>query len=182
MKLGVSLLKLKESGAVEYIDGLKLISTSFNEDGQLNHNIYIQKVLTELENNATDGAFVVVDKISLLQTLGLPAREMFRFSSAIQKTALRHNCCLVTCSRASSKLGILHEDLSLAESDHLSAFLAHSANLNIVARPLPSGKSLNVTGNLTFMWANADVIHQMQFRVEEKDVRVFAKGTSNAVL
>jgi hypothetical protein len=70
------------------------------------------------------------------------------------------------------------------QADQLSAFLAHCAHLNIVVRPLSTGRSINVTGNLNFMWTSnlSQEKNQYQFRVEEKDVKVFAAGTSTAVL
>ena len=70
------------------------------------------------------------------------------------------------------------------DADKLAAFLCHTSHLNVALWPLPSGKSSNVTGNLTFCWSRDSNPHtgDFQFQVEEKDVKVFALGTSSAVL
>ena len=70
------------------------------------------------------------------------------------------------------------------DTDRFSAFLSHISDMTIAVRPLPSGRSSNVTGNLCYLLNDPEKkqIQRFQFRVEEKDVKVFAIGTSNAVL
>ena len=69
-------------------------------------------------------------------------------------------------------------------NDRISAFMSHTSNLSIAVRPLSSGRSSTVTGNICFLWNDPEdgQIQHFQFRVEEKDVKVFAIGTSGAVL
>ena len=53
----------------------------------------------------------------------------------------------------------------MANDDHISAFLSHTANLTIAARPLASGRSSTVTGNLCFLW---NIPEEGQIRLSEK--------------
>ena len=100
----------------------------------------------------------------------------------LQSICERYQSCLVTRCRALTGLG--EEETHDEGSDRISAFLSHTANLTIAVRPLASGRSSTVTGNLCFLWnlPEESQIQLFQFRVEEKDVKVFAFGTSGAVL
>lgn len=68
------------------------------------------------------------------------------------------------------------------EADQLSSIIGHCSHLNIVVWPLPTGKSSSVSGNITFSWMTSKCFGDYQFRIEDKDVKIFAPGTSKGVL
>jgi len=120
--------------------------------------------------------------MSILQSLGFNAKDFVSLTASLQMKVRKRECILITRCRGKSNLD-LTEDFILEESTDLpSNMLSHSASLNIVVRPLSTGKSTNVTGNICFLWTNEKSVSRYQFRVDEKDVQIFAKGTSNAVL
>ena len=189
MKFGLNLLKLKAAGGVEFFDGLKVIDKTINDDnGLFNYLAFKEELLSFLDTNADhhSNAYVIIDKFSILQSLGVCPKEVFSLTRAVQLRVRKYGCVLITrCRGKESNL----EALSETESDNYedptdisSNILSHPASLNIIVRPLPTGKSTNVSGNLSFLWATEKSWSRYQFRIEEKDVRIFAKGTSSAVL
>ena len=174
-------MKLKGTG-VEFFDGLKTIDSSITENGNLNTLAFKEALLSFLDNHASPNAYIVIDKMSILQSLGFNAKDFVSLTASLQMKVRKRECILITRCRGKSNLD-LTEDFTLEESTDLpSNMLSHSASLNIVVRPLSTGKSTNVTGNICFLWTNEKSVSRYQFRVDEKDVQIFAKGTSNAVL
>ena len=187
MKFGLNLLKLKGSGGVEFFDGLKVIDKIINDDnGFFNYLAFKEELLSFLDTNADhqSNTYVIIDKFSILQSLGVCPKEVFSLIRAVQLRVRKYGCVLITrCRGKESNLeAVTGTDYCEDPTDISSNILSHSASLNIIVRPLPTGKSTNVSGNLTFLWATEKNWSRYQFRIEEKDVRIFAKGTSSAVL
>ena len=181
LKFGLNLLKLRESGTLRFFDGFQSVSEAL--DDQDNFNYLSKKLMSFLDENLDENSVIILDKVSILQSLGLDTKSAVELCLALQLKALTTKSVLVTRSRANSSLDVDLEDFSVDDpSDQISSFLAQSAFLNIVVRPLPTGKSLSVTGNLHFKSRAETAIHRFQYLLEEKDVKIFAKGTSNAVL
>lgn len=176
------MVKSKEAGNIKFIDGLKLITDHVQDNGLLAINPFAQTFLSAVTECLQDNAVIIIDKLSLLQSLGFTTKDLLNLTLALQNAQEEFkNCCLITRCRSLTDLGEAesHEDV-----DRFSAFLSHNSDLTIVVRPLLSGRSANVTGNLCYLWNDPEEkqIQRFQFRVEEKDVKVFARGTSNAVL
>jgi len=180
-KFGINMTKSREAGQINFIDGLKLVSENVNDDGVVDTLPLLNSIISQVKQCVKENTVLIIDKISLLHSLGLTNREMLALVQELQSICEQHKSCLVTRSRTLTGLG---EDDSHDEGDHISAFLSHTANLTIAVRPLASGRSSTVTGNLCFLWniPEEGQIQHFQFRVEEKDVKVFAIGTSGAVL
>ena len=180
LKLGNNLMKLKESKSVFYYDFMSKFSTFCDNPKDL-----VQDLLETLDSELTENSILVLDKFSLVSSLGFTAKQSLNLAQKLQKLVVLKKSTLVTCSRANSNLGSEDYLSQNEQNEVISAFLSHSATLNIVVRPLKSGKSRNVTGNLTFLWTlpnQGNKPQEYQFRVEEKDVKIFSAGTSNAVL
>ena len=71
----------------------------------------------------------------------------------------------------------------------LVSFLDHTSHLTIVVWKLATGYSEIVSGNICFGWVRSNEANhslqdegRYQYNIEEKDVKVFALGTSSAVL
>ena len=79
----MNLLKCREIGKVDFIDGLRLVSEHVNEDdGVLERQQFIETLLSTLRNSIKDGTVVIIDKISLLNSLGFTSKEIFKLASA----------------------------------------------------------------------------------------------------
>ena len=154
------------------------MNKSISDNGYFDFPAFEEELLSFVEKNAESNAFIVFDKLSILQSLGISIKEILRLTRALQIRVQKYKCVLITRCR-----GISKEDTNFEEpSNIVSNILSHSASLNIFVSPLHTGKSANVSGNLSFLWATEKSWSRYQFRIEEKDVRIFAKGTSSAVL
>ena len=178
------MFKLKESGNVTYIEGFSKIASLIDDTDQKSYDVLIEHLLEDIKKEMSENAFVILDKISLFYNLGMPTKSTMKFITEIQKHAVKKGCLIVTCSKSYSKLGMTEQEDFVHDDDAFLSYLSHCATLNIVVRPLSSGKSMNVTGNMIFLWnlPNHNLPKYYQFRLEEKDVKVFSAGTSNAVL
>jgi len=186
-KFGLNLLKIKGSGGVEFFDGLKVIDKTIQDDnGLFNYSAFKEELLSFLDTNAQhhSNTYVIIDKFSILQSLGVCPKEVITLTRAVQLRVRKYGCVLITrCRGKESNLEAVTETDNCEDPTDISSnILSHSASLNIIVRPLPTGKSTNVSGNLSFLWATEKNWSRYQFRIEEKDVRIFAKGTSSAVL
>ena len=180
------MLKIKGSGGVEFFDGLKVIDKTIQDDnGLFNYSAFKEELLSFLDTNAQhSNTYVIIDKFSILQSLGVCPKEVITLTRAVQLRVRKYGCVLITrCRGKESNLEAVTETDNCEDPTDISSnILSHSASLNIIVRPLPTGKSTNVSGNLSFLWATEKNWSRYQFRIEEKDVRIFAKGTSSAVL
>ena len=183
LKIGNNLFKLKESGNVTYIEAFSKIASLIDANELSSYDVVIEHLLEDIKKEMSENAFVILDKISLFYNLGMPTKSTMKLIREIQKHAMKKGCLIVTCSKSYSKLGMTEQE-DFVHDDAFLSYLSHCATLNIVVRPLSSGKSMNVTGNMIFLWnlPNHNLPKYYQFRLEEKDVKVFSAGTSNAVL
>ena len=187
LKIGNNLFKLKESGNVTYIEAFSKIASLIDANELSSYDVVIEHLLEEIKKEMSENAFVILDKISIFYNLGMPTKTTMKFIRELQKHAVKKGCLIVTCSKSYSKLGLADQDDFIHDDDDgFLSYLSPCATLNIVVRPLSSGKSMNVTGNMIFLWnlpTNPNLMPKYyQFRLEEKDVKVFSAGTSNAVL
>ena len=186
LKIGNNLFKLKESGNVTYIEAFSKIASLIDANELSSYDVVIEHLLEEIKKEMSENAFVILDKISIFYNLGMPTKTTMKFIRELQKHAVKKGCLIVTCSKSYSKLGLADQDDFIHDDDGFLSYLSPCATLNIVVRPLSSGKSMNVTGNMIFLWnlpTNPNLMPKYyQFRLEEKDVKVFSAGTSNAVL
>jgi KaiC/GvpD/RAD55 family RecA-like ATPase len=187
LKSGINLLKLKESGQLVFLEGLKSIAdaydqttndSSFNFANGLGVGQLQQHLQRELERLSKDSRVtVIVDKVSLLLSLGVSADAAIAFARTLQRVTSEAGADCVL-------LGRRDPDDTDEGLNRLTSYLARTSDLSVICWPLEYGKSSSVTGNLRFEWINGDDIEsgRYQFRVEEKDVKVFALGASRAVL
>ena len=101
---------------------------------------------------------------------------------------------LVTLTRGLSSRNLeknrAHDpELGDENENKLVSFLDHTSHLTVVVWKLATGYSEIVSGNLCYGWTQEGEIAyniqdngRYQYNIEEKDVKVFALGTSSAVL
>jgi len=216
LKLGVDLIKLQKSKQFVFLDLLKYVSANYvtmeeNDDvigtaaaasfvkTKSLRSLYltIRQQCEELKKGQGQNQrplTIIVDKLTLLSSLGVPLGEIVTFAQYLQALALEQGATLVTLSRGHSSrdLGSRYKDemeLDLGDSgggscDSLVAFLDHTSHLTVVVWPLMTGHSEVVTGNFLFSWndQSGGETGRYQYNTEEKNVKVFALGASSAVL
>lgn len=191
MKLGNNLQKARESGQVVFIEGLKMIGEAYSkekaEDGQefnflssdveeplKNLFIRVRKDAEALLNRGSNKELlIIVDKLSILGTLGLSPFDLAVFAKYLHQLTVNLSANLVTLTRADP------EDES---SKELTIYLLENFDLSIWTWPLKTGKSSLVSGNIKFQWLVMCEEGRYQYSVDDKSVKVFALGASNAVL
>lgn len=203
LKMGNSLQKMKDTSQLVYCDVLKNVASAYAGETDNNTGVdlsfirgsnttkswekldpmykSIEAAYRAQQIKRSKPVLIIVDKLSLLFNLGLHLQDLLPFVQNLQK--MDTSACLITLCRAHSSLQTLIETSDDAAATQLAAYLAHTSHLNVVVRPLKTGRSFSVSGNIAFTWTtNHKETGQYQYRVEEKDVRVFAAGTSSAVL
>jgi len=212
MKLGYDLFKLQKKGQFVFIDGLKNAHNSYlsesslkvatndlfdfhsNLESSLKH-LYenIEQKISEFENNSRP-SYVIIDKLSTFLSIGIATSKIIPFILKIQQIVQERNGTLVTLtsgisSRIPANTQANEFEIGDEQENKLVAFLDHTSHLTVVVWHLATGYSEVVSGNLCFGWAreNADSNYvqeagRYQYNIEEKDVKVFALGTSSAVL
>ncbi len=130
-----------------------------------------------------------MDKLSLLSGSG----GMAAIDAVVLARGLQQVCqqvpsgCLVTLCRTAARADDDDDDEGGEEEsespvDPLPHYLSHNSDLNVRVWPLRTGRSEAVTGNLHLEWRRKGRTGRAQFKVEERNVRVFAPGTSQGVL
>ena len=186
LKIGQNLRKLKDSGRIVLIDGL----ASF--DSQEDDSTFLENLANAIKHNlvqdsssAKAGHLVIIDKLSLLISLGFPLGRIIKFTRDLQFQLQASSASMVTLVRSSTKKQKNNYEQD-EMADRLSAYLSHTSHLNIIVTPLNTGKSADVSGNLSYTWADQIVskkeVHRYHFRVDDKDIKVFAPGTSTSLL
>lgn len=180
MKLGVNPLKMKETNLIQFFDCFKTSNDCIDEEGNLEKQKLLKLMMDFIERHLKQSDYVIFDKISLLESMGFSEKEIILLLRNIIKQVKEKDGILVLRCR---KMSTLDKEMSNEDIvDTLTSWISHQASLNLVVKPLSTGKSINVTGNISSHWTNENDILHSQFRVEEKDVKLFAKGTSSAVL
>ena len=73
MKLGVNLLKLKQSGQVIFYEGLKQIPALLEQN--LEELQFVKHLYEDIAELVTDNTLLVIDQVSILSCLGFILHE-----------------------------------------------------------------------------------------------------------
>jgi len=177
IKLGYNLLKLKESGQVVFYEGLKkILDLSFAESSHLQvdePNLNSLKCLyQEIFSLVTDNTLVVIDQVSILSCMGFTPHSIYAFCHYLVDMMDNLNACQL----------LLRVNMA-GDSVQLVKLLQQLGELNLSVAGLVTGQSRDVSGVLTMQDRKGGGVNRtFQFRVEDKNVRIFAPGTSSAVL
>ena len=169
VKLGLNLLKLRQTGRVTFYDGLKLIPKLF-EESESDIEI-VKKIYDDIKAVVSEDTLIMVDQVSLLLHLGIDTKNVY---------ALCHYLSLLP-------LKILNVQLVLRmfESNNADNNLVNQVHrlgvLNIKVEGLQTGLSRDVSGVITFNFKDKDDI-KLQYKTFDKEVKIFAPGTCKAVL
>ena len=167
MKLGNNLLKLRQSGQVVFFEGLKIVAElleSHPSEDSLVKNLY-----EKLSGLVDEDSLVVVDQLFMLTCLGLSDRSVYLFCHYLVSEVL-------ALERSQLVLRLYQPDC-----DQLVGLVRRLAELQLSVSGLETGLSRDVSGVLA-LHTRPGLAQTLHFKVTDKDVKMFAPGTSSAVL
>ncbi|XP_071959264.1 elongator complex protein 6-like isoform X2 [Antedon mediterranea] len=187
-----------DDGQVTVIDGLQLSQETIQPANQnsetsplaciRNSKLDLQSLLvhitTRLSKSGCDNSPVtlIIDDVSVLISLGLSVNTVLDFIQYCQVWFCGKNGCVVL---------LVHDDKdTLDESNQqLHTLMLHRSTHSIECHPLPTGYSKDVHGQINIMRRelddgrpNRNASRQFHYKITDKTMRLFAVGTSSAVL
>lgn len=180
LKLGLNLLKLKESGQIIFYEGLKkILELSLNDSDGSNvlssdngSQPTLQALYKDIIEQMKDSDVVVFDNLTILLCLGHTPQHVFAFLHNLRSILIKRGCQFI----------LRLSDLSSEHSSlHLISLVDLRSDVIIKVEDLTTGQSRDVSGCLTVKTGDTPR-RNLQFQFEERGVRIFAPGTSAAVL
>jgi len=198
MKLGNNLVRLQQQGRLVFYEGLKKLlaasvtadddDASFDfvvkdDDRRCSINDDLKPLYLDLKRLVADHrpAVVVLDNVSVLLHLGASVTDVHHF-------LLRLLRLVATAAGDKTAADLVVKVESGDEDDggtRLSNLLYHASSVNVSVSSLRTGRSRDVSGcfRVEERERGGDFsCRDFQFWVEDRNVRVFAPGTSAAVL
>ena len=167
MKMGTNLLKLRQSGRVVFYEGLKELPELLSSEPD---EVSLVKTLYEkMRCLVVEDTLVVVDQIFILSCLGLSQRSLYLLCHHLVAANLQ-------LERTQTVLRLYHPDC-----EQLASLVRRLADLTMSVSGLQTGVSKDVSGLLS-LHTRASTSQTLQFKITDKDVKMFAPGTSSAVL
>ena len=170
LKLGLNLLKLKQSGQVIFYEGLKQIPSLLEQN--LEELQFVKRLYEDIAKLVTDNCLIVIDQVSILSFLGLSTRSIYILCHYL--TLLVNN--LVNCQVI---FGLFQSNDG--DGGQLVHLVSRCGSLNISVHGLETGLSKDVSGVMDIVVPGQHT-RSLQFKILDKDVKVFALGTCTAVL
>jgi len=173
VKLGQNLIQLKESGRFCFIDALNyFLSSALGTNSILRTESGLKQFYEEILQHLEPNSILILDDLSPLSTMGFSDRDVVLLISKFREVVEERNCKLI-CGLSSVMPGCL------------TNYISRMSHLHFSIQDMKTGRSRDVSGHLSITTSckNGDIQQQnYQFRLEEKNVRVFPPGTSGAVL
>uniref|UniRef100_A0A2R5LH31 Elongator complex protein 6 n=1 Tax=Ornithodoros turicata TaxID=34597 RepID=A0A2R5LH31_9ACAR len=184
-RLGIRLTQYKEKKAYFNFDCMRLLKQYISDCGENTTHPFdfvcqkegernleglsseIVKTVLDFQGQNPSDVLLVIDDLTILQTLGVPNSDMIRFLHLLRT---RSNARIVVGAKW------LEDDHS---SSQLCCYLAHLANMCIRVQGLPTGYSSDIHGQISVMHRNEKMVEKskkMHFRLEEKGVKLFPVG------
>lgn len=179
-------LNLAQNAKIKFIDLVKGLEASTekataNADARLRHIIRLLSSDISTMDAAEEQILVILDDIASLEWLGFSTLDLFRFSRALKALCLKYGAVLV----------IRHHILNASEPGHLFQLLLQLCSYHIEVRPLASGRSGAVSGELCLHPGPCEGeprnrllsrLTALQYRLTDGGAMFFNKGTSEGVL
>lgn len=203
-RLGVSLPQAREKGQLVFLEGLRGSLDVLLQDGPIPDTAqplgflrspvpelrglfeFVQSSLssTEEEVAAWGPPVLIVDDLSVLLSLGVSPGAVLDFV---------HYCRVAVCSRMQGNMVTLvhseEEELGDEDSELLLHSLTHQSSLTLQVQGLATGYCRDIHGQMELRWRGGsqgrpgrDQVKLFQYKVQDKGVSFFARGTSSAVL
>ncbi|XP_064617824.1 elongator complex protein 6-like isoform X1 [Liolophura sinensis] len=207
MKFGLNLNKLRETGDLTFIEGLKLIGESIissKEESQISDEhsspeqwtkslvqdlslkelfLHIQNLTSQVNKQAP---VVIIDDICVLLNLGVSHKEIITFIHYLKSQ--------IVFKKLGSVVVYLHgdEDAGDDEEGLIWKTMCHSCSVQLQVTGLPSGYCKEVHGEITLTCRKHNncssderikvMSKKIQYQTTDKNVVCFAVGMSSVVL
>ena len=172
---GLNLHKLREQKKLVFIDVMSTMLQDVLDDSPAkNPDKSLEGLCQQILDAASEPCFLIVDHLSILSHLGYSTRSQLVFTNKL----LRH-------TRDKGGKLLVSYSLSTNHIDSLATYLQRTADLSFLIEDLKTGRSKDVSGNLCIATRDENGAFSrkdLQYRLEERTVKVFAPGTSGAVL
>ncbi|XP_041100967.1 elongator complex protein 6 [Polyodon spathula] len=202
-RLGVSLSQAREKGQLVFLEGLRGSLDVLLQDGPIPDTAqplgflrspvpelrglfeFVQSSLssTEEERAAWGPPVLIVDDLSVLLSLGVSPGAVLDFV---------HYCRVAVCTRMQGNVVMLvhnEEELEDEGSELLLRSLTLQSSLTLQVQGLATGYCRDIHGQMELRWRGGsqgrpgrDQVKLFQYKVQDKGVSFFARGTSSAVL
>jgi len=173
---GLNLHKLREQQKLVFVDVMStLLQDVRDENPEKNLDISLEGLCAQILAAVTEPCFLIIDHLSILSHLGYSRRSQLVLTNKL----LRHT------RERGGKLLVSYSSLSTNHTDSLATYLHRNADLSFLIEDLKTGRSKDVSGNLCIAARDENGAFSrkdLQYRLEERTVKVFAPGTSGAVL
>ena len=181
-KLGVNLQVFKEQGQFIYIDGLNILYNGFKSGASTNPFspkdmcALLYERLQGLSDNPT---LVVIDDLTVFLNIGCSLSDIADTLQFLSALSTQSNCSLLALTH-------FDEDTDDTELKRVCKNLKHHASLELQVKALATGYSKDLHGELIVTRLNSSQTipekKRLHFKVLDKDMKLFAPGTSSAVL
>ncbi|KAG7174632.1 elongator complex protein 6-like [Homarus americanus] len=200
-KLGFNLKQHSDQSTIKVIEGLKLLNEVLDggiEDIEDHPFAFILKTCEDPLRNLyklikqtvqpwrDDCKYflIIIENITSLLNLGIQTKDIAIFSHYCK------NLIHIGPNNASDSLIVVtRDDEKDEDASSLTKIISHSAVMHMSLRGLSSGLSREVHGDLKITVFNGlgphqclPVVHYFQFKLEDKNMKLFAPGTSANVL
>ncbi|CAH1800327.1 unnamed protein product [Owenia fusiformis] len=193
-KLGTNLNVAKQNGQLVFIEALKtttqnLVTPSNNPFDCIDKELSIQSIyeliksaVENLQQSSKTPTLILFDNLSIMQYVGVETLHIVSLVQYLRTCKTFENTTIA--AMVTNDQNIDDEDASL-----LWKHLCHHSDLTIEANCLPSGYLKEVHGEIIAKWKDplglaksARKPQSAQYRIKDKNVTFFAKGTSKMVL
>ena len=167
MKMGTNLLKLRQSGQVVFYEGLKELSELLRSE--LEELSLVRTLYQKISGLLQEDSLLVVDQLFMLSCLGLSERSVYILCHHLVSANLQ-------LARTQTVLRLYQP-----ECEQLASLVRRLGDLTLSVSGLQTGVSKEVSGLLS-LHTRTGQSQTLQFKITDKDVKMFAPGTSSAVL
>ncbi|XP_069778252.1 elongator complex protein 6 isoform X1 [Narcine bancroftii] len=204
-KLGINLPAAREKGQLVFLEGLRSsldVLLGDEQDSLLQKSSPLQFLSSPsatlqplyqficaavLETSETTRTWkfpvLIIDDLSVLLSLGVTTENILNFM---------HYCTATLCSKMKGNIVVLvrdTEDLEDEENNSVVKSLSYHSHLILQTEGLATGYCKDIHGQLKITWrtlapvkAEKNITKIFQYKIQDKNVAFFARGTSSAVL
>ena len=186
-KLGVSLERYVDNGKLKILNLLNACLSSYLGEKTDSHpnlqsgfeKLSIKYIYQEAKKLLTDSFnVIIVDDVSMLLNIGFSENDLINFVHYLS-TLCSKNCSIV--------IHFQKDCTEEANGHYLYENCKHYCSCELLVRGLESGYCKDVHGNLELLTKSKDIsrrrsVKTMQYKLTDRNLRLFALGTSAAVL
>ena len=183
-KIGVNIQAAITKKQFVFVDTLRMLFDGFLADSSDSNHLFssvtdtdslkplLELVKAVVSENAP--SIVLIDDLCALVNIGISVQVIADFL---------HYCKTLTVERDITFVFLSHLNQDDPEYSLLHSWLKQYVTLEINVRALKSGYSKDLSGDMSITWDNRyHQTKQLHFKLLDKDVKLYALGTSSVVL